>query len=123
MKHKIKRVLALSAVLCFMFSTVVFAEVKTFAGDATARLTAEISGDQSRCIASTYLGTGHTFSSYYMTVTFEDGSEVFEESGFVQGTATNMYNLIWRSEVEDYKCSHAVYDSDRKEKDFIILYQ
>ena len=112
MKHKIKRVLALAAVMTFMFSTVVFAARETFGGDARAVLEAESSGGMKKCLAETWVGTPHIYASIDYWTYYEDGSEDSYFSGLGVGFARNSDYNVWKS-ATDYKCIHEVYNSEK----------
>ena len=118
MKLKLKRVLSLSLIMCFMFCSVAYAGYATFAGDALARLDVETSGGSSRCLVATYCGTGHTYASYQLVTTYEDGSDNSYFTGLVLDTATNISNRYWENGVEDYVSNHAVYKSNTEQVGF-----
>ena len=118
MKLKLKRALSLSLIMCFMFCSVAYAEYATFAGDALARLDVEISGGSGRCLVATYRGTGHTYASYQLVTTDEDGSENSYFTNLIEGTATNINDRYWENGVEDYVSYHAVYKSNTEQVGF-----
>lgn len=122
MKHKIKRVLALVAVMTFMFSTMVFAATATFAGDAKATLEAQESGGMKKCLAETRVGVSHIYASVDYWTYYEDGSEDEYHSGCGLGFARNPNYNTWEI-AEDYKCIHTVYDTNKAPKGSVTLYE
>ena len=121
MKHKIKRMLALAAVMTFMFSTVVFATTTMFGGDARAVLEAESNGGIKKCLAETWVGTSHIYASIDYWTYYEDGSEDLYFSGLGVGFVRNPDYNVWES-ATDYKCIHKVYNSEKWRQAEITMY-